>query len=76
MSPFILVPFGVGTLAFFASLFLTLSQPRPAEAGHEAPPSPLQRWDTALTWLMWGGWGSAMLMRFLDRNGFLSSLTG
>ena len=76
MSPFILVPFGVGTLAFFASLFLTLSQPRPAEVGHEASSSPLRRWDAALTWLMWGGWGCAMLMRFLDRNGFLSSLTG
>lgn len=75
MSPFILVPFAIGTAAFFAGLAFTLSQPRGALAGAEAAPR-LRKWDSALSWLMWGGWGVAMVMRFLDRNGFLASLTG
>jgi hypothetical protein len=75
MSPFILVPFAIGTAAFFAGLAVTLSQPRGALAGAEEAPS-LKKWDSALSWLMWGGWGIAMVMRFLDRNGFLASLTG
>ena len=75
MSPFILVPFAIGTAAFFAGLAVTLSQPRGALAGAEAAPR-LRKRDSALSWLMWGGWGIAMVMRFLDRNGFLASLTG
>ena len=75
MSPFILVPFAIGTAAFFAGLAVTLSLPRGALAGAEAAPR-LRKWDNALSWLMWGGWGVAMVMRFLDRNGFLASLTG
>jgi hypothetical protein len=75
MSPFILVPFAIGTAAFFAGLAVTLSQPRGALAGAEEE-APLKKWDSALSWLMWGGWGVAMAMRFLDRNGFLASLTG
>ena len=75
MSPFILVPFAIGTAAFFAGLAVTLSQPRGALAGAEEAPR-LKKWDSALSWLMWGGWGIAMVMRFLDRNGFLASLTG
>ena len=75
MSPFILVPFAVGTAAFFAGLAVTLSQPRGALAGAEEAPR-LRKWDSALSWLMWGGWGVAMVMRFLDRNGFLATLTG
>ena len=75
MSPFILVPFAIGTAAFFAGLAVTLSPPRGALAGAEAAPR-IRTWDSALSWLMWGGWGVAMVMRFLDRNGLLSSLTG
>jgi hypothetical protein len=75
MSPFILVPFAVGTAAFFAGLAVTLSQPRRALAGAEGAPR-LRKWDSALSWLMWGGWGTAMVMRFLDRNGLLAGLTG
>lgn len=75
MSPFILVPFAIGTAAFFTGLAVTLSQPRGALAGAEAAPR-LRKWDSLLSWLMWGGWGIAMVMRFLDRNGFLASLTG
>ncbi|MBL6718164.1 MAG: hypothetical protein ISQ02_05900 [Pseudomonadales bacterium] len=75
MSPFIFVPFAVGTAAFFAGLAVTLIQSRGALAGAEGAPS-LKKWDSALSWLMWGGWGVAMVMRFFDRNGFLASLTG
>ncbi|MGA1736655.1 MAG: hypothetical protein ACO4AD_08045 [Pseudomonadales bacterium] len=75
MSPFILVPFAIGTAAFFAGLAVTLIPPRGALAGAEGAPS-LKKWDSALSWLMWGGWGVAMVMRFLDRNGFLATLTG
>ena len=75
MSPFIFVPFAVGTSAFFAGLAVTLIQSRGALAGAEGAPS-LKKWDSALSWLMWGGWGVAMVMRFFDRNGFLASLTG
>ena len=74
MSPFILIPFAIGTAAFFAGLAVTLSQPRGALAG--ARPPGLKKWDSATSWLMWGGWGVAMVMRFLDRNGLLSTLTG
>ena len=35
MSPFILIPFAIGTAAFFAGLAVTLSQPRGALAGAE-----------------------------------------
>ena len=75
MSPFILIPFAIGTAAFFAGLAVTLSQPRGALAGAEAAPHGLKKWDSATSWLMWGGWGVAMVMRFLDRNGLLSTLT-
>ena len=75
MSPFILVPFAIGPTAVFAGLAVTLSQPRRALAGAEGAPS-FKKWDSLLSWLMWGGWGVAMVMRFLDRNGLLSSLTG
>jgi len=75
MSPFILVPFAIGTAAFFAGLAVTLSQPRGALAGAKEAPI-LKKWDSVLSWLMWGGWGVAMVMRFLDRNGLLTSLTG
>ena len=57
MSPFILVPFAIGTAAFFAGLAVTLSQPRGALAGAEEAPR-LKKWDSALSWLMWGAGAS------------------
>lgn len=84
MSEFILVPFAIGTLAFFATLYLAIFIPEAnadtlltSEAEQAQPPAephPLRRWDTVITWLMWGGWGVAMLMRFLDRNDLLDRL--
>lgn len=79
-NPWVLVPFLFGTVAFFATLYITIFVPKASdtpwqeEAGAEE--HPLRRWDTVLTWVMWGGWGGAMLMRFLTRNGLLDRLTG
>lgn len=79
-NPWILVPFAIGTLAFFATLYLSLFVPQASDTPwHEdasAEEHPLRRWDTVITWVMWGGWGIAMVMRFLDRNDLLSRLTG
>lgn len=78
MSLWILVPFAIGTLAFFATLYLAIFVPHasdtpwPEEASAEE--HPLRRWDTVITWLMWGGWGVAMLMRFFDRNNLMEHL--
>ena len=78
MNAWILVPFAIGTLAFFATLYLALFVPEASDTPwHEEAAEeehPLRRWDTVITWLMWGGWGVAMLMRFLDRNKLLDSL--
>jgi hypothetical protein len=35
---------------------------------------PFRKWDTVITWVMWGGWGVAMLMRFLDQGEFLDQI--
>jgi hypothetical protein len=35
---------------------------------------PLRRWDTIITWLMWGGWGVAMIMHFLAENEMLDQI--
>ena len=72
MNAMILTPFAIGTLAFFSTLLLTLRAPQPAaDVGRDAD---LRRWDTILTGIMWGGWGCAALMTFLDENGFLAAL--
>lgn len=84
MNNWILVPFAIGTLAFFATLYLAIFVPEANEdtlvaseaQASSAEPHPLRRWDTVITWLMWGGWGVAMAMRFLDRNDLLDRLTG
>ena len=76
MSPFILIPFAIGTAAFFAGLAVTLKPTSGRLAGAEEASPGLKKWDSATSWLMWGGWGVAMVMRFLDRNGLLSTLTG
>ena len=47
MSPFILIPFAIGTAAFFAGLAVTLSQPRGALAGAEEASPGLKKWDSA-----------------------------
>jgi hypothetical protein len=79
-NPWILVPFGIGTAAFFVTLYLSLFVPKasdtPWREDASAEVHPLRRWDTVITWVMWGGWGVAMVMRFLDRNDLLSRLTG
>ena len=77
-SPWFLVPFSIGTLAFFVTLYITIYVPKlsdtpwNAEDGDEV--HPLRKWDTIITWIMWGGWGVAMLMRFLDRGKFLDQI--
>ena len=76
MSPFILIPFAIGTAAFFAGLAVTLKANLGAPSRAPKRPPRLKKWDSATSWLMWGGWGVAMVMRFLDRNGLLSTLTG
>ena len=35
---------------------------------------PLRRWDTVITWLMWGGWGVAMFMHFLAENEMIEQI--
>lgn len=81
MNSWILVPFAIGTLAFIATLYLAIAVPEANEgtlvardSEQAAEPHPLRRWDTVITWLMWGGWGVAMVMRFLDRNNLMDSL--
>ena len=79
------VPLGIGSLAFFATLYLTIFVPEASdtpwqEEGAECVASspqehPLRRWDTVLTWLMWGGWGTAMVMHFLSKNELLDQFT-
>lgn len=80
MNPWILVPFSIGTVAFFVTLYLTIFVPKvsdtPWQEEDAAEAHPLRRWDTVITWLMWGGWGVAMVTRFLDKNDLLQSVIG
>ena len=80
MNLWILVPFAIGTTAFFLTLYLAMFVPKlsdtPWQQEDDAEAHPLRRWDSVITWLMWGGWGVAMIMRFLDRNDLLDRLTG
>ena len=74
-NPWFLVPFLIGTAAFFATLYITIFVPNMSdtpwhEEGSEET-HPLRRWDTVLTWVMWGGWGIAMVMHFLDEGKLL-----
>jgi hypothetical protein len=73
-----LIPFSIGSAAFFVTLYLTIFVPKmsdtPWQEGEEAEVHPLRHWDTYITWVMWGGWGLAMVMRFLDRNKYLDQI--
>ncbi len=77
-NPWFLVPFLIGTAAFFATLFVTMFVPNMSDTpwSEEDPEEvhPLRRWDTFITWLMWGGWGVAMVMHFLDENEMLDQI--
>ena len=71
-SPWFLVPFLIGLAAFFATLYVTIFLPKMSDTPwHEENPEevhPLRRWDTVITWIMWGSWGVAMVMHFLVEN--------
>ena len=74
-NPWFLVHFSIGTLAFFVTLYITIFVPKLSDTPwgkHDVDEAhPVRKWDTVITWLMWGGWGVAMLMHFLDRGKFL-----
>ncbi len=74
-SPWFLIPFLIGTAAFFATLYVTMFVPNMSDTPwqQEDPEEvhPLRRWDTVITWVMWGGWSVAMVMHFLDKNKIL-----
>lgn len=77
-NPWFLVPFSIGTLAFFVTLYITMFVPKMSdtpwrEDGAEEA-HPLRRWDVVITWVMWGSWGIAMVMRFLDRGKYLDQI--
>jgi hypothetical protein len=73
-----LIFLGIGSLAFFATLYLAVQHPElvesPGETKQELSENPLRKWDIVITWIMWGGWGCAALLTFLDRNGYLDIL--
>lgn len=79
-NPWILVPFSIGTVAFFVTLYITIFVPKASDTPWQEEATaeeehPLRRWDTYITWVMWGGWGVAMVMKFLDRNKLIDKLT-
>lgn len=73
--------FGIGTLAFFANVYLAIKNPDSIEsANKQAKPSstedsepalgdPLRNWDQKITLVMWGGWGCAALTGYLIKVG-------
>lgn len=73
-----LIPFLVGTAAFFVTLFVTMFVPNMSDTPWSETDSgnahPLRHWDTVITWIMWGGWGVAMIMHFLDKNQMLDEI--
>ena len=73
-----LIPFLIGTAAFFATLYVTMFVPKMSDTPWNEDESedvhPLRHWDTVLTWLMWGGWGIAMFMHFLDKGKLLEPI--
>jgi heme/copper-type cytochrome/quinol oxidase subunit 3 len=77
-NPWFLVPFLVGTAAFFVTLYITMFVPKmsdtPWNVEDDGELHPLRRWDTIITWLMWGGWGVAMVMHFLNKNKYLDQI--
>ena len=79
-SPWFLVPFLIGLAAFFATLYVTIFLPKmsdtPWQEDNPEEVHPLRRWDTVLTWVMWGSWGIAMVMHFLSENKLIEGLMG
>lgn len=77
-NPWFLIPFLIGTLAFFVTLYITMFVPKMSDTPWNEQAAdevhPLRQWDSIITWLMWGGWGIAMLMRFLDKGKFLDQI--
>ena len=77
-NPWIVVPFAIGTIAFFATLYITMFVPKMSDTPWQLEDTdeihPLRQWDTVITWLMWGGWGVAMVMRFLEKNKYLDQI--
>ena len=79
-NPWFLVPFLIGTAAFFVTLYITMFVPQMSDTpwGEEEAEEvhPLRKWDTVITWVMWGGWGVAMVMHFMAEGKLLGSLEG
>ena len=77
-NPWFLVPFLIGTAAFFVTLYVTMFVPNMSDTPwYEEEPEevhPLRRWDTVITYVMWGGWGVAMVMHFLGENKLLEKI--
>jgi hypothetical protein len=73
-----LIFFGIGTLAFFAAVYLAIQHPElvelPGEVRQEFSSHSLRKWDDLIAWVMWGGWGCAAVLTFLDRAGYLDVL--
>ena len=78
-NPWFLIPFVIGTVAFFVTLYITMFVPEmsdtPWQEEDSAEAHPLRRWDTLITWIMWGGWGIAMVMHFLAEGKLLDKFT-
>lgn len=76
------VLFAVGTLAFFAAVYLSVKHPELVEhpagetVSQEEEQGPLKRWDKAVTWTMWGSWGLVAVLTFADEAGLLDFLKG
>jgi len=69
--------FGIGTLAFFAAVYLAIQHPQlvdgPDKESQKFADAQLMKWDKAITWTMWVTWGCVGLIIFLDKSGFLET---
>ena len=67
--------FLVGTFAFFTAVYFSIKHPElvesPGQKKQKMDNESLQKRDRAATWIMWGGWGCAAILTFLDRGGYL-----
>ena len=67
--------FFIGTLAFFAAVYFSIKHPElvesPGQEKQEINNDSIQKWDRIASWIMWGGWGCAAILTFLDRGGYL-----
>ncbi len=74
MNELKLIFFALGTLAFFANVFLAIQHPdlveRPIGEEQMVSDHPLRKWDHLISWVMWSSWGVAGLLTFLDRAGY------